>query len=103
MSAVLRIVAGGFWCHACRVRTSKRQPHVALPIGRTARLAFEIDGMRAACCKAARNLTRQNPLNDRELEECARLDDALAAAHRSLKAAVRNIMLARLSRRSRTR
>ncbi len=42
-------------------------------------------------------------LDETELEECARLDDALSLAHRVLKGAVRNVMLSRLNRRSRTR
>jgi hypothetical protein len=43
----------------------------------------------------------KKPLDEKELEECARLDDALAHAHRVLKCAVRNVMLSRLNRRSR--
>jgi hypothetical protein len=72
-----------------------------LPIGRTARVAYEIDAMRAACCKAAQILARKNPVDIEELEECARLDDALAQAHRLLKGTVRRVMISRLSRRSR--
>jgi len=83
------------------VRTSKR--HAALPIGRTARIAYEIDAMRAACSKAAQTLMSKKTLDEVELEECARLDDALGHAHRVLKCAVRNVMLSRLNRRSRTR
>ena len=83
------------------MRTSKR--HAALPIGRTARIAYEIDAMRAACSKAAQSLMNKKTLDEVELEECARLDDGLARAHRILKCAVRNVMLSRLNRRSRTR
>jgi hypothetical protein len=83
------------------VRTTKR--HAALPIGRTARIAYEIDAMRAGCSKAAQSLMNKKSLDEVELEECARLDDALAHAHRILKCAVRNVMLSRLNRRSRTR
>jgi hypothetical protein len=36
-----------------------------------------------------------------EFEECARLDDALAEAHRILKGNLRKIMLSRISRHSR--
>ena len=57
--------------------------------------------MRAACSKAARVLVNRKTLDEKELEECARLDDALACAHRVLKSAVRNVMLSRLNRRSR--
>ncbi len=59
--------------------------------------------MRAACSKAAQALLSKKTLDEVELEECARLDDALAYAHRILKCAVRNVMLSRLNRRSRTR
>jgi hypothetical protein len=40
-------------------------------------------------------------LNEEELEECAELDDALAAAQRLLKATVADVMISRLKRRSR--
>ncbi len=83
------------------MRTTKR--NAALPIGRTARIAYEIDAMRAACCKAAQVLMSKKHIDETELDECARLDDALANAHRILKRAVRNVMLSRLNRRSRTR
>jgi hypothetical protein len=83
------------------VKTTKRR--AALPIGRTARIAFEIEALRATCCEAARALTRRRPLDEAELEECARLDDALARASRILRGSVRNIMLTRLSRRSRAK
>jgi hypothetical protein len=43
----------------------------------------------------------QNPIDGREFEECARLDDALAEAQRVLKTSVRGIMLSRISRHSR--
>jgi len=72
-----------------------------LPIGRTARIAFEIEALRARCSKAAQVLMSQSPLDEAELEECARLDDALGAASRLLQAKVRDIVLSRLGRRSR--
>ena len=83
------------------MRTTKR--NAALPIGRTARIAYEIDAMRAACSKAAQVLMSKKTLDEAELDECARVDDDLANAHRILKCVVRNVMLARLNRRSRTR
>lgn len=85
--------------NAWGVRSKKR--HASLPIGRTARMAYEIDGMRAACCRAAQYLVSKQPLDEAELEECARLDEALAQAHRLLKGTVRRIMISRLNRRSR--
>ena len=83
------------------VRSTKRHAH--LPIGRAARLAFEIDTIRAGCCQAAQILFRQKKVDEGEVEECARLDEALADAHRILKAAVRGIMISRITRRSRTK
>ncbi|HWH69684.1 MAG TPA: hypothetical protein VNT26_09885 [Candidatus Sulfotelmatobacter sp.] len=83
------------------MRSTKR--HAALPIGRTARLAYEIDAMRAACSKAAQVLMSKKPLDEAELEECAYLDDALAKAHLLLKSTVRTVMISRLSRRSRAK
>jgi hypothetical protein len=59
--------------------------------------------MRLACSKAAQTLVNQKPLDEMDLEECARLDDALALAHRILKGTVRSVMIARLNRRSRAR
>lgn len=76
--------------------------HATIPIGRTAKLAYELDHLRAGCIQAAAVLVKQGTFDGAELEECARLDDALAQAQRVLKAAVRNIMLSRLSRNSRT-
>lgn len=74
---------------------------VILPIGRVAQLAFQIDAMRAECCAAAHLLANESPLNEAELEECARLDDALADAQRILKTTVAGVMISRLKRRSR--
>jgi hypothetical protein len=81
----------------------KTEIHVGLPIGRTARLVFEIDAMRAECCEAAKELLKINPAGGPEFEECARLDDTLERAHRLLKENLRTIMLSRISRRSRSR
>ena len=84
--------------HDIRVRSTKS--HASLPIGRTARIAYELDALRAGCSKAAGTLAN-NTNAEEELEECAQLDDALAEAQRVLKSAVRNVMLSRLSRNSR--
>jgi hypothetical protein len=83
------------------VKLKKR--HVNLPIGRTALIACELDAARAACSRAASKLLKQRVVDEGELEECARLDDALAQAHRLLKSTVRSIMLSRLQRRTRSR
>ena|SRR5579872_3860720 len=83
------------------VRSTKS--HASLPIGRTARLVYDLDALRAACSKAAGTLVKRRTFDEDELEECAQLDDALAEAQRVLKSAVRNVMLSRLSRNSRAR
>ena len=83
------------------VRSKTKKTKVVLPIGRTARLACQIDAMRAECCKAAETLAGEQVLNETELEECARLDDALAQAHNLLKRTVARIIMSRLRRRSR--
>jgi hypothetical protein len=80
---------------------SKKQK-ISLPIGRTALLAFQINSLRDECCEAAEKILRQQPVNEAELDECARLDDALAEAQRTLKAAVGRIAFSRLKRRSQT-
>jgi len=80
-----------------------RKQKISLPIGRTALLAFQINSLRDECCEAAEKFLRQQPVNEAELDECARLDDALADAQRVLKAAVGRIAFSRLKRRSQTK
>ena len=79
----------------------RTKPQPTLPIGRAARIAFEIDEARAGCCQAARALLGDKHVNETELEDCARLDDALAQAQRLIKLAVSKIMLSRIDRGSR--
>jgi hypothetical protein len=83
------------------VKSTKR--HTGLPIGSTARIAFEIDATRAGCSRMAQLILSKGTVNEAELEDCIRLDDALAQAHRLLKAAVRGVMMSRLKRASRAR
>ena len=66
-------------------------------------MAYELDTLRAGCSRAAHALLSKPESDEAELEDCAQLDDALAEAQRVLKAAVRKIMLSRLSRNSRSR
>ena len=75
--------------------------NITLPIGRTAKLAYEIDALRGDCCKAAAALTRKPDFEEAELEECVQLDEALAKVHRLLRFTVRGVIMSRLSRRSR--
>jgi len=78
-----------------------KKQKVSLPLGRAGLLAFQINLLRDECCQAADKLVQQNTINEDELEECARLDDALAEAQRVLKSAVARIAYSRLKRRSR--
>jgi hypothetical protein len=82
------------------VQEIQKPRNVKLPIGRTAKLVFEIDALRAECSRAAQIMLSQNPMDGQEFEECARLDDALAQAHNILKGNLRNIMLSRIRRHS---
>jgi hypothetical protein len=77
------------------------QRDVKLPIGRTAKLVFDIDVLREECSRAAQVMLSQNPMDSIEFEECARLDDALAQAQNGLKQNLRRIMLSRIRRHSR--
>ena len=83
------------------MKTKKQK--ISLPIGRTALLAFQINSLRDECCEAAEKMLQQKPVNEAELDECARLDDALAEAQQVLKAAVGRIAFSRLKRRSQTK
>jgi len=77
-----------------------KKSKISLPIGRAGLMAFQINVLRDECCVAAEKLLREKTLNEAELEECARLDDALAEAQRVLKSAVSRIAYSRLVRRS---
>ena len=83
------------------MKTKKQK--VSIPIGRAALLAFQMNSLRDECCEAAERISQQTTVNEEELEECARLDDALAEAQQLLKAAVGRIALSRLKRRSQTK
>lgn len=81
----------------------KKKTKISLPLGRTGLLAFQINLLRDECCEAAEKLIQQKQLDEEELDECARLDDALAEAQRVLKSAVARIAFSRLKRRSHTK
>src|SRR5262245_42896564 len=82
------------------VKSRTHRCGAVLPIGRTARIACQIEALRWECCKAAQILSDPRTLDESELEECARLDDALAEAQKLLKSAVGRLILSRLRRRS---
>ena len=75
-----------------------RNRKVELPVGRAAMLAFQLEILREDCCRAATSFSGRKAFDEEALEECARLDDALAAAHRVLKHTLAGITLARLRR-----
>lgn len=82
---------------------AKRQK-ISLPLGRAALVAIQLSALRDECCVAADRIIRQNTSSSEvDLEECARLDDALAEAQRILKATVAQITCSRLRRGSRAR
>ena len=70
-----------------------------LPLEYAAQIVFELHSMRRECSEFASRLMRQRPLNERGLEECARLDDALANAHGVLQHAVDAIKAVQTNRR----
>ena len=76
----------------------QKQRHVKLPIGKAAKIVFDIDALRAQCSEAAQLLLSQSSVDGLEFEECAMLDDALAQAHNLLKGTIRRIMLSRIKR-----
>jgi hypothetical protein len=80
-----------------------RKQRIPLPLGRAALVAFQLNSLRDECCDAAEKLCRRKHIDEAELDECARLDDALAEAQRVLKFAVAEIASLRLKRRSRVK
>ncbi len=61
-------------------------------------LMFEIYLMRGDCSILAKSLMARNRLDELSLEECARLDDTLATAFKSLQATLKSIQDERRSR-----
>ena len=66
-------------------------------------LSLQINMLRDECCAVAAQLMKRKTLDEVELEDCARLYDALAEAYRILRHTVAKVTLARLRRKSRTR
>jgi hypothetical protein len=76
----------------------QKKHRVKLPIGKAAKIVFDIDALRAQCSQAAQLMLSQTSMDGLEFEECAMLDEALAEAHNILKGKIRRIMLSRISR-----
>ncbi|HLH53092.1 MAG TPA: hypothetical protein VKY92_05695 [Verrucomicrobiae bacterium] len=62
-----------------------------LPLAYAAQIAYELNSMRRECSEFAMRLLSKRPLDEANLEECARLDDALARAHGVLNSALDGI------------
>ena len=77
----------------------KPEQPMALPLEYAAQITFELHSMRRECCEFAGKLMSQRPMNERGLEECARLDDALARAHGILQHAIEAIKACQDKRR----
>lgn len=65
-------------------------------------LMFEIYLLRGDCSAAAKALTSRGRVDERALEDCARLDDTLAKTYRALQSTIRSIQASRARRRDRT-
>ena len=62
-----------------------------LPLEYAAQIAFELNSMRRECSEFAMRLLTQRPVDTTNLEECARLDEALGRAHTALRSALDTI------------
>jgi len=72
-----------------------------LPVGKAALLMCQIDLLRDKCCEAASQLMKRKCVDELELEECARLDDGLAAANRILRSTLIDVTRSKLRRQNR--
>lgn len=68
-----------------------------------AELAFEIHLLRGECSEAASGILAQHPVDEAALEECARLEEALARAHRLLQHTLNSIKAVRVRRKKQDR
>jgi len=75
----------------------------ALPLDYAAEIALEIHLLRSECSQVARDLMNQRSLDEHALEDCARLDDALARAHALVQTTIERIKSVRGKRRPRPR
>jgi hypothetical protein len=70
-----------------------------LPLDYAAQIAFELDAMRRECSEIAMVLLSQRTIDEANLEECARLDEALARANGILRSALKGIQTSRVKDR----
>jgi hypothetical protein len=78
---------------------SKPKNSISLPLEYAAQLVFELHSMRRECSEFASHLLTQENADERDLEDCARLDDALARASQVLRDALHGIRIERTKRR----
>lgn len=76
---------------------------LALPLDYASELSFELHLMRGECSEAARKLMAHHPVDEKGLEDCAVLDDALAQAKRLLDCALDRVQRSRKKRTRRSR
>jgi hypothetical protein len=68
---------------------------ITLPLEYAAQIVFELQSMRRECSEFASRLLSQPNTTERDLEDCARLDDALAGASQVLRLALEAIRVER--------
>jgi hypothetical protein len=78
---------------------SKPDNSITLPLEYAAQLVFELHSMRRECSEFASHLLTQQNVDENDLEECARLDDALARASRVLRDGLDRIRFDRIKGR----
>ena len=76
---------------------------VALPLEYAAQIVYELEAMRGECIAFAKRVMDHNPLDEANLDESARLDEALARAHRVLAREVDAIIAGRAKRKPTSR
>ena len=79
------------------------EPSVPEVLERAVNVLFQIYVLRGECSTAARELLRRGESGERGVEDCARLDDALAKSYRTLQTTIRAIQASRSRRRNRIR
>jgi len=75
-------------------RMSPKKPTTIL-LENAVDLLFEIYLLRGDCSLAAKALMSQPRVDEQAVEECARLDDALAKVYKSLQTTIRQIRTSR--------
>jgi hypothetical protein len=71
---------------------------IILPLEYAAQIAFELHSMRRECSQFAGHLLSQPSTTERDVEDCARLDEALAQAAGVLRNALDGIQVDRTRR-----